>query len=65
MTENVGSAEGYWINLNDIDKEGNYMWQSSLTVLSPDQFEAWGTNQPDGVPEKNCVAAATADNFSW
>jgi len=65
MSENVGSVDGYWINLNDIDEEGSYLWQTTLQILDPNEFEAWGTSQPDGGPAENCVAAPKEHYFFW
>jgi len=63
MRENIGSDNGFWINLNDIDREGTYVWQTSQEVL--DDFAAWGTNQPDGIAQENCVAASKEHYFFW
>jgi len=64
MSEYVGPADGYWINLNDIDEEGSYLWQTSQQVLNPNE-EAWGAGQPDGGPAENCVAVPKEHYFFW
>jgi len=65
MRQQVGSSRGFWIGLADIDVEGVYLWQSSSEVLDGNEFEAWGTNQPDGVPQENCVAAPKKHYYFW
>ena len=38
-------SDGIWIGVNDVDREGHYVYDSTMTQV---HFENWRTGQPDG-----------------
>ncbi|XP_060698525.1 C-type lectin LmsL-like [Hemiscyllium ocellatum] len=54
IRKNSSPSKGFWIGLNDIYKEGTYLW----TDGSSSDFMMWRLNQPDNFRgEENCVQA--------
>ena len=43
-------SDDYWIGLNDLEVQGNFVWQDGTTMIS----DNW-LHQPNGRPGRNCV----------
>ncbi|XP_052783272.1 perlucin-like protein [Mya arenaria] len=55
----------FWIGLEDKAVEGEWMWASSHSSLEPDAYTNWGSSEPDGRPDQNCVLYAPSRNYQW
>ncbi|XP_060571973.1 perlucin-like [Ruditapes philippinarum] len=56
----------YWyIGLSDKLVEGEYIWESSLQVLTGDAFFNWGVGEPNGAGDEDCVVYAPSKNYQW
>ncbi len=51
-----------WTVLNDISEEGSFTSQPYAAI--PQTWTNWGSNQPDGGRDENCVAV-DGDDFTW
>ncbi|KAL3043980.1 hypothetical protein OYC64_003880 [Pagothenia borchgrevinki] len=60
LIKNFHPAEGWtWIGLNDIPKEGRWMWSDGSAV----NFVFWNSRQPDNKGNEDCVH--TNFNHKW
>ncbi|XP_045173483.1 perlucin-like [Mercenaria mercenaria] len=55
----------WWIGLTDKLVEGQYVWETSLQVMTKDSFSNWGTGEPDGAGDEDCVVYAPSRNYQW
>lgn len=56
----------YWyIGLSDKLIEGEYIWETSLQVLTGDTFSNWGSGEPNGAGNEDCVVYAPSRNYQW
>ena len=63
----ITGADAWWIGLDDIGHEGQWMWQSSST---PASFFSWADDKPnsDPVNRDDCVYMSShqmSDNLVW
>ena len=63
----ITGADAWWIGLDDIGHEGQWMWQSSST---PASFFSWADDKPnsDPVNRDDCVYMSphqTSDDLVW
>ena len=55
----------YWIGGSDEDQEGTWTWVSTWTRISPETFQNWMSDEPDGDSGVNCVCLGkTSDQWS-
>nr|XP_022297397.1 perlucin-like [Crassostrea virginica] len=53
----------FWIGLNDILTEGEFVWMSTQQIPT---YTDWGPNQPDNDQQlEDCVLLSAGRNFQW
>ncbi|XP_023321235.1 perlucin-like protein [Eurytemora carolleeae] len=56
----------WWIGLNDLGNEGNWLWQHSRSNLTSGKFSSWGLGEPNGTYLENCAAMSYGSlNYRW
>ncbi|KAL3863408.1 hypothetical protein ACJMK2_005165 [Sinanodonta woodiana] len=46
----------FWLGASDTIVEGEWVWETSGTVISQSSYKKWGHNQPDNHGPENCLA---------
>jgi len=65
----VNNREGYWIGLNDEEREGEYVWAASGVVAEYFDWSFGGgfgnPPEPKGGQAQNCVSIDKMDYYTW
>ncbi|XP_038667997.1 lectin-like [Scyliorhinus canicula] len=65
ITSSVSKVDGkikyFWIGLNDMKKEGTYVWVDG----SPTDFTKWQKNEPNNAGNEDCVYIQGKGKAGW
>ena len=45
--------------------EGEWVWETSMSLLSDTGFSDWGNNEPNNHDEENCGALSDDRHYQW
>ena len=64
----VDTYSRFWIGLNDIEEEGEFVWINTGRPLFLDNFTFWGEHQPNNINidlEQNADCCTTQNDGLW
>jgi hypothetical protein len=53
------------MGLSDKLIEGEYVWETSMTVLGASGYSNWSPGEPNNHKNENCVKYAHSHNYLW